>query len=127
MPKIDIKTQWVIPSATAAWAVWTWAVDRERERSKERTRISALYISPFLSACEDLQSRIYSILELNGIPTLRRRYPDGSYAEETLYLIVRYFGWAVAAERHGQYTNDPTVVRLGSAVRNAFSRATSEQ
>jgi len=85
MPKININTQWVIPLATAAWTVWTWAADRERERSRERARISALYISPFLSACEDLQSRIYSILELDGIPTLRRRYPDGSYAEETLY------------------------------------------
>ena len=117
--------QWLIPLATAAWAVWTWAGDRARERNKERTRISALYVNPFLSACEDLQSRIYSILELDGLPTLRKRYPDGSYAEETLYLIVRYFGWAVAVERHGEYTQDPVVMRLGSAVRRAFSTASS--
>ena len=109
--------RWLIPLATAGWAVWTWAADRERQRREERARISALYVNPFLSACEDLQSRIYSILELGGLRSLRERYPDGSYADETLYLIVRYFGWAVALERHGEYTQDPVVMRLGSAVR----------
>ncbi len=78
-----------------------------------------------MSACEDLQSRIYSILELGGLSTLRRRYSDGSHAEETLYLIARYFGWLVTVERHGEYTRDPIVIRLASAVRSAFSVATS--
>ena len=127
VPKININMQWLIPLVTAALGIWTWAADRERERNKERARISALYVNPFLSACEDLQSRIYSILELGGLPALRKRYPDGSYAEETLYLIVRYFGWAVAVERHGPYTDDPVVMQLGSAVRHAFSRSTSTQ
>jgi hypothetical protein len=127
MPKININMQWLIPLATVAWGVWTWASDRERERDRERTRIAALYVNPFLSACEDLQSRIYSILEFGGLPSLRKRYPDGSYAEETLYLIIRYFGWAVAVERHGHYTRDPVFMQLGSAVRHAFSVSSSEQ
>jgi hypothetical protein len=42
----------------ALWAVWTWSQDREQERLKERARLAALYVNPFLSACEDLQSRI---------------------------------------------------------------------
>jgi hypothetical protein len=125
MPRININMQWLIPVATAVWAVWTWASDLDRERRKERARISALYVNPFLSACEDLQSRIYSILELEGLPTLRRRYPDGSYAEETLYLIVRYFGWMIAVERHGPYTEDPVVMRLMSAVGSAFATSLS--
>lgn len=125
MPKVNIKIEWLIPLATAAWAVWTWASDRERERRSVRERISALYVNPYLSACEDLQSRIYNILELSGLSLLRKRYPDGSYAEETLYLVFRYFGWAVAVERHGEYARDPMVMRLGSAVRSAFSRASS--
>ncbi len=127
MPKFNINMQWLIPLATAAWGVWTWVTDRERERNKERARISALYVNPFLSACEDLQSRIYSILELEGLPTLRRRYPDGFYAEETLYLIVRYLGWMLAAERHGPYTytEDPVVMRLASAVGSAFATSLS--
>ncbi len=100
IPKININNiQWLIPLATAAWAVWTWAADREQERNNERARIAALYVNPFLSACEDLQSRIYSILELGGLHTLRERYTDGFYAEETLYIIVRYFGWMVAVAR----------------------------
>lgn len=125
MPRINVNIQWLIPLATAAWAVWTWAADRERERTQERARISVLYVNPFLSACEDLQSRLYSILELDGLPPLRKRYPDGSYAEETLFLIVRYFGWAAAAERHGDCAQDRVVMRLGSAVRSAFSAAPS--
>jgi len=105
----------------------TWAADHERERKKERLRESALYVNPFLSAGEDLQSRIYNILERGGLDSLRKRYSDGSYAEETLYLIVRYFGWAVAAERHGPHTQNPVVMRLMSAVRNAFATSASAQ
>lgn len=127
MPKLNINLQWLIPLATAAWGVWTWVADRQRERAGERARISALYVNPFLSACEDLQSRIYSILEADGLSSLRKRYPGGDYAEETLYLIVRFFGWAVAVERHGQYTQDPVVIELGSAVRHAFSVSSSAQ
>ena len=127
MLKFSANMQWLVPLGTAAWAVWTWAADRERERKKELMRISALYVNPFLSACEDLQSRIYSILELDGLRALRKRYPDGSYADETLYLIVRYFGWAVAIQRHGEYTQDPVVMRFGSVVSHAFSNASSEE
>ena len=96
--------QWLIPLAMGTWAVLTWAHGREQEREKQRMRITALYVNPFLSACEDLQSRIYKILELGGLDVLKERYPDGSYAEETLYLIVRYFGWSAAVNRYGPYT-----------------------
>jgi len=64
---------------------------------------------------------------MEGLPVLRRRYPDGSYAEETLYLIVRYFGWMIVVERHGPYTEDPVVMRLASAVGSAFARSSSPQ
>lgn len=119
--------QWLIPVATAAWAIWTWAHDHERERQRERARMAALYVSPFLSACEDLQSRIYKILELGGLGSLRERYPDGAYAEETLYLIVRYFGWSAAVGRYGPYTQDPEVIRLATAARRAFATSSSKR
>ncbi len=121
VPVMNFPMQWLIPAATAVWGIWTWAHNQERERRIEQERISALYVNPFLSACEDLQSRIYSILDLDGLPTLRRRYSNGAHAEETLYLIVRYFGWLVTVERHGQYTKDPEVMELASTVRSAFS------
>lgn len=116
-----IPTAWLIPAATAVWAVWTWAHENSLERARERERMAALYVNPFLSACEDLQSRIYKILELDGLPSLRARYPDGSYADETLYLIVRFFGWLAAVNRYGPYTQDPKVIRLASSVRRAFA------
>jgi hypothetical protein len=94
------------------WAIWTWSQEREQERQTGRARLAALYVNPFMSACEDLQSRIYNILELGGLRTLRKRYPDGAYAEEILYLIVRYFGWAAALSRYSPYSQDPVVIRL---------------
>ncbi len=114
-------TAWLVPAATAVWAVLTWAHQNSLERERERQRITALYVNPFLSACEDLQSRIYKLLELEGLASLRERYPDGSYAEETLYLIVRFFGWLTAVNRYGPYTQDPVVMRLAVAVRRAFA------
>src|SRR5262249_27747536 len=52
---------------------------------------------------------------------VRKRYPGGAYAEETLYLIVRYFGWAATLSRYSPYSQDPVVFRLSEAVRDAFS------
>ena len=113
--------QWLIAATMGLWAVWTWSQEREQERLTERARLAALYVNPFMSACEDLQSRIYNILELGGLHTLRKRYPDGTYAEEILYLIVRYFGWAAALSRYSPYSQDPIVTRLAEAVRDAFA------
>lgn len=119
--------QWVILVATAAWGIWTWAHEHQRDRQKERERMAALYVSPFLSACEELQSRIYKILELGGLDALRKRYPDGSYAEETVYLIVRFFGWVAVVGRYGPYTQDAEVIRLSTACRRAFSTSSSKR
>jgi hypothetical protein len=116
--------QWLAPLAMGTWAVLTWAHNREKEREKERERIAALYVNPFLSACEDLQSRIYKIMELGGLDVLRQRYPDASYAEETLYLIVRFFGWSAAVNRYGPYTKDPVVIEHVTAVRKAIGTST---
>jgi len=112
--------QWLISVAMGLWAVWTWSQTQEQERQSGRDRLAALYVNPFMSACEDLQSRIYNIVERGGLRILRQRYPD-TYAEETLYLIVRYFGWAAALSRHSPYSQDPVVFRLSGAVLDAFA------
>lgn len=113
--------RWLVPAATALWGLWTWAHEKDIDRNRERARLAALYVNPFLSACEDLQSRIYNILEQDGLHTLRIRYPDGSYAEETLYLIIRWFGWLKTALRYGPYTQNRQVILLAEEMRNAFS------
>ncbi len=118
---MKLPTAWLVPAATAVWAVWTWAHEQSLEREKERERMTALYVNPFLSACEDLQSRIYKLLEIGGLSSLRDRYPDGAYADETLYLIVRLFGWMAAMNRYGPYTQDPVVIKYSAAVRRAFA------
>ena len=120
-------TTWLVPAATAAWAVWTWAHEQSLEREKERARITALYVNPFLSACEDLQSRIYKLIELEGLPKLRERYPDGAYAEETLYLIVRFFGWLAAVGRYGPYTQDAVMIKYSAAIRRAFATSSTDR
>lgn len=51
MPKINLNTPWLIPMATAVWAVWTWATDLARERKKARARISAPCYEP-CGSCE---------------------------------------------------------------------------
>jgi len=113
--------QWVIALATAMWAFLQWSHERDQDRKKERERMAALYVNPFLSACDDLQSRIYNILELKGLKALRERYPDGTYAEETLYLIVRYFGWLATVMRYSPYPHDRELIRCTEAVRDAFA------
>jgi len=120
-------TAWLVPVATAAWAVWTWAHEQSLEREKERARITALYVNPFLSACEDLQSRIYKIIELEGLTKLRERYPDGAYAEETLYLVVRFFGWLAAVARYGPYTQDAVMIKYSAAIRRAFATSNDDR
>ncbi|MGD8958026.1 MAG: hypothetical protein PVJ03_11880 [Chromatiaceae bacterium] len=124
---IVFPTTWLVPAATAAWAVWTWAHEQSLERERERARVTALYVNPFLSACEDLQSRIYKIIELEGLTRLRERYPDGAYAEETLYLIVRFFGWLAAVGRYGPYTQDSVLIKYSAAIRRAFATSNGDR
>jgi len=118
---MKVSMQWLVPVAMGLWAALTWGHSQDQERRKERLRLAALYVNPFMSACEDLQSRIYKILELGGLDSLRERYPDGSYAEETLYLLVRFFGWSTAVNRYGPYTQDSYVINHVTAVRRIFS------
>ena len=113
--------RWLIPVLTGAWGILKWSQEREQVHKRDREIQAALYFNPFLSACEDLQSRIYSVLELDGIRSLRKRYPDERYAEETVYLIVRFFGWLATVMRSGPYSQDPEMIRLTEAVRSAFS------
>jgi len=111
--------------ATAWWTLKIWREqrdkefqEREKERQQERRRVSALYVNPFLLACEELQSRLYNILERKGLEALNEQAPDGSYAEETLYLIVQYFGWQRCIYR---YYRDSKIIELLEQIRDAFA------
>lgn len=112
---------WLIPIVTGIWAILKWSQEREHQRKRERETQAALYFNPFLTACEDLQSRLCNILELDGIRILGNRYPKRRHAEETVYLIVRYFGWLATVMRYGPYPQDPHMIRLTETVRTAFA------
>jgi len=79
-----------------------------------------LSVHSFMEAAQALQSRLYNILELQGLGALRSKYPSGEYAEEILYLIARYFGWECVL-RKGAYGKDKKVITSADRIREAFA------
>ncbi len=113
-------------TATALWTVWTWSEQHEAEKEQQRDETAALYVNPFLMACEELQSRLYSILDENELEFFKQETPEvcdlGSpEAIELLYVIVVYFGWASYVYRYGPYTNDRKAIELNRKVSSTFS------
>lgn len=107
---------------TAGWALVKWTKQRDADREKDRKKLAALYVLPFLSACEELQSRLYNILVHRGLGPLRQRSADKEYAVETLHMIVQYFGWERCARRYGPYTQDSQFIKLTEAIRATFAK-----
>jgi hypothetical protein len=107
--------------ATGIWAVLTWVIQRMKDRKIERQRTCAFYVHPFMFAADELQSRLYNILELRGLEPLTDPTSPHAFAEETVYLIAQYLGWERSILRHGPYTGDAQIVRLISAIRDAFA------
>jgi hypothetical protein len=124
--------QWLIPVAMGLWAVWTWSQEREQERLTERTRLSALYVNPFMSACEDLQSRIYHVHELGGLRTPRKRYPDWQDGDEPDARAARHrtryhlFLRVQGATALSALSNSQSVQQSLEALRNAEDPGTCQ-
>jgi len=112
-----------VPAVVAViWAVYRFTLERQAKQEEERKQLSALYINPFLLACEELQSRIFNILERGGLGPPRAQDPERvSYAEETLYLIAQYFGWERHIFRYGPYVQDTEAFRRTEAIRAIFA------
>jgi hypothetical protein len=104
----------------AGWAVWKWGRDRSRERLVERTQLASRYVTPFLFACEDLQSRLYNLLCRSGLDPLRKR-KNYRYAEETLYLVAQYFAYEPFILRYTPYGTDPKALELLQTIRQDFA------
>lgn len=112
----------LLPFLALIWGVHTWSVQHETEARRERDKRAALYGNPFLLACDELQSRLYNLLsDEMTFEILRSHYPEGEYAEETLYLIFQYFGWERHVFRYSPYSLDPDVIRLTARVRDTFA------
>ena len=79
--------------AAAVWSVWTWREDQEKERKLQRDHESALFVNSFIQAMEEVQSRLYDILEGDDLAFYKKEYPDqyefGSpFAIEILYRLT---------------------------------------
>jgi len=103
----------------------TWSADQQKGRQLKRDQEAALYVNPFLLAIEELQSRLYSILEEDELAFYKKEYPDeyefGSPAAvEILYRLSQYFGWGHQIMRYGPYTKDPGVIELIRKIGETF-------
>jgi hypothetical protein len=113
--------------AAAVWSVWTWREEQEKERQLKRDQMSARLVNSFILALEELQLRLYGILEEDDLAFYKKEYPEqyefGSpFAIETLYRFGQYFGWGHRTYRHGPYTTDPRVIELVRKIGETFER-----
>ena len=111
--------------AAAVWTVWTWRDEQEKERQVKRDQESALFVNSFIQSMEELQSRLYGILEGDDLAFYKKEYPDqyelGSpCAIEILYRLSKYSGWGYYTYRYGPYTNDPVAIELIRKIGETF-------
>ena len=102
-------------------AVFGWYWQKRNELQAADKKAAALYVNPFLAACNDFQGRIYNILMLNGLSILHEQQPQGEYAPWTLYLVAQYFGWVGLVRRYTHYGQDQKFIELTEKIRNAFA------
>ncbi|WP_013322641.1 HMA2 domain-containing protein [Gloeothece verrucosa] len=117
-------------AATAVWTVWTWSEEQEKQREQKRDQISALYVNPFLLAAEELQRRLYDIVNGQELKINEQKYLDqqeASYFEalELLYVIFKFFGWQWYIYRYGPYTRDKKAIALGRKISETFANRTN--
>ncbi|MGO9018211.1 MAG: hypothetical protein ACLQVJ_07650 [Syntrophobacteraceae bacterium] len=116
----------VLSALTAAvWSVWTWKEEQQKERQLKRDQDSALFVNSYIQAAEELQTRLYSMLEEDELAFYKKMYPEqyefGSpYAIEILYRLSQFLGWAQRNFRYGPYTNDPKAIELHRMIVETF-------
>jgi hypothetical protein len=107
---------------TAIIAIWTWYGQRAMERRKEKDTQAARYITPFMFAAEDLQSRLYNLVCLSPSTVLEEdEYRD--FASETLYLLAQYFYYEPLVLQYTPYGRNPHVIELVQRVRGQLATA----
>lgn len=109
--------------SAAIWTVLKWSSERREERAQEHRRADSLYLNPMLFAAEDLQNRLYILLDQEGLTPLRSRDPDGRFAGETLHMFARYFAWEQLVLRFTYVATSPTVVRRIQTIRRILASA----
>ena len=111
--------------AAAVWSVWTWSEEQQTQRQLKRDQEAALFVNSFILATEELQLRLYRLLEEDDLAFYKKEHTKGHKkghqdqheygspaAIKILFHLSQYFGWAFLIYRYGPYTKDPTVIRL---------------
>jgi len=103
--------------AAGIWSVWTWSEEQQKGRQLKRDEEAALFVNSFILATEELQLRLYRLLEEDDLAYFKKEYPDqyeyGSPAAlKVLFHLSQYFGWAFLIYRYGPYTKDPRVIEM---------------
>ena len=110
--------------ATFVWGYWTWLKKRDTANSAEEKRVAVQYLNPYIIACENLQSRLWNILDNNAIEVFKQQdFENGKigHAEITLYQIMQYFGYERIVLRYGPSAQDPKFIALVNRLRGEFA------
>ncbi len=111
----------VVALIAAMVAIWTWYRQRAADRRKQQEEQSTRYVTPFVFAVEDLQSRLYDIVRLHpeevldGLPSYR------AFATETLYLVAQYFYYEALVLQYTPLGRDPQLIPRVQAIRKTFA------
>jgi hypothetical protein len=105
-------------------AIWTWYGQRAVERRKEQDTQAARYITPFMFAAEELQSRLYNLVRLSP-STVLQKDEYRAFVRETLYLLAQYFYYEPLVLQYTPYGRDPRLIELVQRVRGQLAAAAS--
>jgi hypothetical protein len=124
---IQWSTTIVIGVVTGGWAAYRWKNRRDEDSRLERNRMAALYVNPFLFACEDLQSRLYNMLMKGGLDIIQQKQDANDetplWAYQLMFFVAQYFAYEGFILRYSPYGTDPTVIRFVQQIREAFAQA----
>jgi hypothetical protein len=106
--------------AAAAWSMWTWQTERQKERDLTRNEMSAQYVNTFILSTQELQRKLYKILEEDELHRYRQMYANHSEpspaAIDFLYHLSIFFGWELVTFRYGPYTRDSKMISITSRI-----------
>jgi hypothetical protein len=111
--------------AAAAWSVWTWQSERQKVRDLKRDEMSAQYVNNLIVATQELQRKLFKILEENELALYRSKYvepiqPASPVAIELLCLLSAFFGWGFMTFRFGPYSRDSKMITMLAQIGEVF-------
>jgi len=115
--------------AAAAWSVWTWKSERQKERDLKRDEMSALFVTSLLLTAQELQRRLYRILEEDELAYYRAEYPEpydpaSPPAIDLLHTLSLFFGWELMTLRYGPYIRDAGMIAIMAQIGDVLESRT---